>query len=75
MLTYPWPPCARGVEARAVVGDREQQAARLLPEPDVDLGFRGVLGGVLQCLQAAEVDGRLDLLGHRPMPSARTRTG
>src|ERR1700734_2778723 len=44
------------VEPRAVVGDGEQQPARLLPEPPLDPGARGVLGRVLQRLEAAEVD-------------------
>ena len=62
MLMNPWPPPRpRGVEARSVVADREQQPPGLLPDPHRHPRLRCVLGGVLQRLQAAEVDRRLDL--------------
>src|ERR1700722_12113847 len=49
------------VVTRAVVADREQQPARLLPQTNLDLGADGMFGGVLQGLQAAEVDGSFHL--------------
>src|SRR6185437_10349029 len=49
------------VEAWAVVAHAEQQAAGLLPQPDLDLRAAGVLGRVLERFQAAEVHGGLDL--------------
>src|SRR6185437_9201824 len=52
---------AGGVEAGAVVAHAEQQAAGLLPQPDLDLRAAGVLGRVLERFQAAEVHGGLDL--------------
>jgi FtsX-like permease family len=52
---------ASRVEAGAVVAHAEQQAAGLFPQPDLDLRAAGVLGRVLQRLQAAEVHGGLDL--------------
>ena len=52
-----------GVEAGPVVGDGEQQAARFLPQLHRDMCLRRVLGGILQGLEAAEVDGSLDLGG------------
>ena len=51
------------VEARAVVGDREQQPARLLPDPHGDVRLRGVLACVLQGFETAEVHGRFDVTG------------
>ena len=51
----------RGVEPRAVVGDREQQAARFGPQPQLHRRLRRVLGRVLQRLQAGEIDRGLDL--------------
>src|SRR6186997_1586100 len=45
-----------GVEPGAVVADAEPEGAALLPGPDDRRGFRaGVLHGVLERLQAAEV--------------------
>ena len=50
------------VEPGPVVGHLEEQGAGLLPHPHGRTGVgAGVLAGVLQRLQAAEVDSRLDL--------------
>src|SRR3954454_7680521 len=52
------------VESRAVVLDGEPRPAVHLAETHADAGATaGVLGGVLQAFDAAEVDGRLDGLG------------
>src|SRR3984893_19381957 len=51
------------VEPRAIVGDREQQPARVQPQPHLRARAGGMLGSVLQCLKAAEVNGRLYLRG------------
>ena len=63
---------AVGVEATTVVGERRApggHAVAVRPAFERD-GHRrvlaGVLGRVLQCLQAAEVDGGLDVLGEPP---------
>ena len=58
------------VETGTVVADREVQAARLGPHPDLDGRAGRVLAGVLQGLQAAEVDGRFQV---RPDTGPRRR--
>jgi hypothetical protein len=52
------------IEAGAVVGDLEPEVCvAVAPEADFGLGVRsGVLGDVLKTLEAAEVDGDLDVL-------------
>ena len=53
---------AAGLEPAAVVGDVEGQAPAPLPDPQDERGpVPGVLAGVLDGFQAAEVDRRLDL--------------
>ena len=62
MLTNPWPsPEADcGVEAGTVVADLEAENPVGLPDSDRDRRrLTGVLAGVLQCFQHAEVHGRL----------------
>ena len=54
-------PALLGVEAGSVVAHREHELAGLLLEPDDDVRSRCVLRGVVQCLEAREVDGGLDL--------------
>src|SRR5215472_5230125 len=58
------------LEARSVVAYSEQQTAGLLPEPDRHCRLRGVLGGVLQRLQAAEIDRGLNV-GRVPADASR----
>ena len=63
IFVKPAPQHGRGVEADAVVLDREGHAPDLLPERDDRLASPGVLGRVLEALDAAVVDRRLDGLG------------
>ena len=49
------------VEAGTVVADLEEQSAGVLPDAHLDVGVGRVLGGVLERLEAAEVDGGLDV--------------
>src|SRR4029450_2764217 len=53
--------CRGAVEAPAVVADREHELPVVLVQAYRDLVRLGVLGGVLQGLERAEVDGRLEL--------------
>ena len=62
----PWPGPVAGDETGPVVDHREPQLAVDQRQLDVDQGLRRVLGGVLQRLEAGEVDGGLD--GHRQPP-------
>ena len=65
MFTKPWPLWAplSSVEAGAVVGDLEHERAFHLAQRDRHRrALAGVLARVLHRLEAAEVDGRLDLL-------------
>ena len=64
------------VEARAVVLDDAREVPGLVHEIDADHGCAGVLGGVLDRLQAAEVRRRLDVVaGSGPRRAAMTCTG
>src|SRR4029453_18400631 len=49
------------VESTAVVADREHELLVVLEQAHRDLARLRVLGGVLQGLECAEVDGRLEL--------------
>src|SRR5207248_2757225 len=62
-------------EAGAIIEDFEEQAAGILPDPHLrGCSVAGVLSGVLESFQAAEVDGRLDL-GRVPAHAVRGEAG
>jgi hypothetical protein len=67
------PPAGR-VEAGSVVGDLEEQPSLLLPDLDRDACAVCVLGSVLKRLEAAEIDGCLDL-GRIPTEHVGLDTG
>src|SRR5213078_3529488 len=50
-----------GIEANPVVGDREAEMAIALLEVNSGPGGVRMLGGILEGLEAAEIDGRLDV--------------